>query len=142
MSLHNYLVRSREACEEIRWGFSLEEKRQLYWILKEIGGAKYFSFVKAHRADILKYISLPDSRRQQKKWVNHPDILLIRVAALQISDSTVKLCENIEPIAHLVDGGSYREFHAAMAEGIVPLLLDSFPLYDFFDWFEIHPFKS
>jgi len=130
MSLDNYLAKSGEVYGEIRLEISPEQVEQLYFRVKELGYNQYRVFVKEHLADILKYISLSRSQREQKKWVNHPDILLIRLAALQISAATAKLQNGIDQIAYIVGRGSYRQFHAAMADGLAPLLLE-YPLARF-----------
>jgi hypothetical protein len=143
MSLENYLVKSSVSYEEIRFEFDLhpEEVEQLYNRVKETGANQYFSFVVKHQEDILRYISLSPSQRKQKKWVNHPDILLIRLAALQISDATLTLQNDIAPIAEMVNRGSYRDFHAVIARGYLHALFGH-PLSRFpFEKFE-NPFLS
>lgn len=139
MSLYNYLVKSNEPFYELRSEFDHEQITQLHKLLKGLGFTNYLAFVREHQEDILKYIGLSPSRRQQKKWVNHPDILLIRYAALQLSAATVQLLADIEPIERIVDRGSYREFHAAIAQGIAPCALYS-PLLGFFRDYE-NPFS-
>ena len=67
MSLENYLVKSNVAAEEIRYDFHPEEVSQLYSLLKEKGYDWYFAFVQNNLKDILRYISLAPSQRQQKK---------------------------------------------------------------------------
>ena len=67
MSLENYLVRSNAAEIEIRSTFRPEDPGQLYNILKEKGYRWYLEFLAANLQDILKYISLPRSRRLAKK---------------------------------------------------------------------------
>lgn len=138
MSLHNYLARSTVPFEEIRSGFDHEQVQQLYNLLKELGCGQYLCLVQEHQTDILKYISLTSSQRNQKRWVNHPDILLIRFAAYQISLATVKLLDDIEPIVHIVDGGSYRAFHSTIADALFESVLYS-PLLAFFDGYD-NPF--
>ena len=141
MSLHNYLVKSNVPYQEIWSDFDLEQVQQLYNQLKDLGYRKYHAFVVEHQKDILKYISLSHSQRQQKKWVNHSDNLLIRLASLQISAATVQLLDDIQQIELIVDGGSYRQFHSAVADGVLSLTL-AMPLSDFpFEDFE-NPFLS
>lgn len=141
MSLENYLAKSSGSYEEISWSFDREQVEELYNLLKEIGLEKYFSFVREHQTDILKYISLSPSQRLQKKWVNHPQILLIRFAALQISGATVSFLSDIREAAWIVDRGSYREFHSVIATGLMPLMM-TFHFRKFpFDGFE-NPFLS
>jgi len=141
MSLGNYLAKSNGSYEEIRWDFDHEQLQQLYNRVLELGYKQYFAFVRQHQEEILKYISLSPSQRKQKKWMNRQDILLIRLAALQISAATVRLLGDIQEIELLVDGGSYRQFHSVVANGIAPLLfhptLTLFP----FEGFE-NPFYS
>jgi hypothetical protein len=140
MSLESYLAKSHERGAEIRWDFPKEQQQPLYNLLKEIGLKKYLGWIRAHLPDILKYISLSPSQRGQKKWTNHPDILLIRCAAIQISDVTEKFLIDIEPIAAIVDNGSYRQFHAVITQGLAPLML-SFPFAKFpFEGFD-NPFS-
>lgn len=135
MSLYNYLVKSSVQLEEIQSSFSREEVKQLYTFLKESGYEKHFFFVKEHRTDILKYISQSDSQRHSKKWMNNPDLLSIRFAALQLSSATVRLLSDIEPVAEVVDSGSYRSFHSIVAVGVANLLfarsLADFPFEGF-----------
>lgn len=141
MSLENYLVKSRVPYEEILWDFRPEQVQQLYYLVKETGRQKYFAFVKEHLSDILKYISLSQSQRQQRKWVNHPQILLIRLAALQVSSATVDLLNELHPLAEIVDRGSYRQFHSATANALAPFLIN-FQLYSFpFEGYD-NPFRS
>jgi hypothetical protein len=141
MSLYNYLVKSDVSGTEIRWDFRREEEEQLYNLLKGIGLRKYLEFVRGNLKDILKYISLSPSQRKQKTWVNHPDNLLIRCAALQIADITRSFLLDIREVSDIVDGGSYRSFEAAVAQGIAPLILQ-YPLSKFpFDGFD-NPFRS
>src|SRR5690625_3115883 len=123
MSLKNYLAKSNKQPQEIRLSFDLAEIEVLYTLLKEIGGAQYHAFLVKHLASIVQYISLTPSQRLQKKWVGHPDILLIRFAALQLSESTVSLMNDLEPIADLVNRSSYRDFHAAVARGVAPVFV-------------------
>ncbi len=140
MSLENYLVKSRAVFQEIRSDFSPEEKQELYNRLKALGYEQYRVFVEKHLEDILKYISLSPSQRGQKKWVNRPDALLIRMAASQISCLTQQLCCDIEPITRIVDSGSYRQFHSEMPQGVAQLVI-SYPLMTFFHGFQ-NPFLS
>lgn len=136
MSLENYLAKSNVTYQEILWGFDREQVQQLYNLLKNLGLEKYFAFVREHQQDILKYISLSPSQRSQKKWVNHPDNMLIRFAALQISSSTVSFLDDIHEVIWIVDGGSYRDFHTVIASGLMPLMM-SFQFRSFpFDGFE------
>ena len=140
MSLQSYLVKSHERGAEIRWDFPDEHQQPLYNLLKEIGWKKYRDWIREHLPDILKYISLSRSQRAQKKWINHPDALLIRCAAIQISDATQTFLNDIEPIAGIVDQGSYREFHSVITKGIAPLML-SIPFAKFpFEGFD-NPFS-
>lgn len=139
MSLENYLVRGCAPYSEMRLDFENAQVQQLCNLLKATGYKKHRAFVLEHLEDIQKYISISPSQRQQKKWVNRPDILLIRFSALQISFATVSLLEGIRPIAYLVDGGSYRQFHTAVSEGLIPVLLSN-PFAQFpFEGFE-NPF--
>jgi hypothetical protein len=131
MSLYSYLVKSNGVFEEMRWDFSPEEIQQLYTLLKELGFSQYRAFVQEHLQEILKYISLSPSQRKQKKWVNHPDILLIRMAALQISFATVQMCCDIQEINDVVNQDSYRKFHAVMAAGLAAQLTHP-PFRNFF----------
>jgi hypothetical protein len=130
MSLENYLAKSHERGQEIRLAFPKEQQQPRCNLLKEIGWKKYLCWVREHLEDILKYISLSPSQREKKKWANHPDILLIRCAAIQISGAAEQFLSDIEPIAGIVDNGSYRQFHTVIAQGIAPLML-SFPLAKF-----------
>ena len=129
MSLENYLVRSDVSETEIRCSFRQEEVSQLHTLLKEKGFDWYRDFL-TNLSDILKYIALPPSRREAKKWVAHPDALLLRFAALQISAITVQFQLDIDGIAGIVDFGSYRSFPSVIANGLAPLLLGS-PLKEF-----------
>lgn len=86
MSLENYLVKSDVSATEIRCTFHREEVEQLYKTLQAKGYDEYLSFVRLNLKDILKYISLSPSQREQNKWINHPEQLLLRFAALQISE--------------------------------------------------------
>lgn len=124
MSLYNYLVKSRAPYEEMYCTYHQAEVVQLYNLLKEIGFGQYYAFLQEHQEDILKYIGLAPSQRQQKKWVNNPNILLIRFGALQISYATVRLLDGIVQIDSIVDSGSYRKFHSVVADQLGTLLLD------------------
>jgi hypothetical protein len=123
MSLENYLVRSNAAEIEIRSTFRPEEPGQLYNILKEKGYRWYLEFLAANLQDILKYISLPRSRRLAKKWTNRPDELVFRFAALQISWITLRFQLDILDIDMILDHGSYRDFHSVIAGALAPLIL-------------------
>lgn len=141
MSLYNYLAKSSGSAEEIRYNFRPEEVEQLYNLLRGKGFYVYFDFVRNNLKDILKYISLSESQRKQKKWTNHPDQLLLRFAALQIAEATVKLLNDILDIVYIVDAKSYRAFLATCANGLAPLLLDT-PLDNFqFDGYD-NPFLA
>lgn len=124
MSLENYLAEAQKQTREIRWAFVVDPSQveQLDTRIREIGFARYVDFVREHLGDIHKYISLSDSQRKQKRWINYPDGVLLRFAALQISVATVKLQNDIAGIAYLVNGGSYRDFHSEMARGVCGLL--------------------
>lgn len=136
MSLENYLVKSDVSEKEIRYSFRQEEVSQLYTFLKEKGYHWYRSFLAANLQDILKYIALPQSRREAKKWTTRPDALLLRFAALQISATTLRFQSDICDIAEIVDSGSYRSFHTVIVNALAPLLLGS-PLKGFpFEGFE------
>lgn len=137
MSLRSYLEKAYEPEMEIRSAFRPEEIEQVFRQLQEIGFSKYFSFVKEHQADILKYIRLTPSQRQQKKWISHPQNLLLRLAALQISEATVELQTEIIEVADVVDRGSHRSFHSILAGGVCNLLL-SCPFY----YFPFEEYKS
>ncbi|RRD01965.1 hypothetical protein [Prevotella sp. OH937_COT-195] len=130
MSLYNYLVKSSVSAEEIRYNFHREEVEQLYNLLQEKGYDSYFDFVRDNQKDILRYIALSDSQRRQKKWTNHPLQLLLRFAALQIAEITVQFQNNILDISNIVDSGSYRNFLATCADGVLPLLVNT-PLREF-----------
>lgn len=130
MSLENYLVRSDVSETEIRCSFRQEEVSQLHTLLKEKGFDWYRGFLATNLPDILKYIALPPSRREAKKWTARPDALLLRFAALQISAITVQFQSDIDDIAEIVDSGSYRSFHLVIADALAPLLLVS-PLKKF-----------
>ncbi|MDE6065231.1 MAG: hypothetical protein K2G27_00220 [Duncaniella sp.] len=123
MSLENYLVRSNVTEIEIRSTFSAEAPTRLYNLLKEKGYIWYLEFLAANLQDILKYLSLPPSRRLAKKWTNRPDELVFRFAALQISVITLQFESDIVDIAAVLDHGSYREFHSIFADALAPLLL-------------------
>lgn len=139
MSLDNYLAKSSGPALEIRSGFAPEQVQALYNLVKATGRKRYFAFVKAHLPDILLYIGLSPSRRDQKKWVSHPHNLLLRLAALQISDSVVTVLNDLWPIASIVDRGSYRSFHSAVADALAPELL-CFSFFEFpFEGFD-NPF--
>lgn len=133
MSLDNYLVRSNEPFEEMQNDFLQEDIQQLYNHVKTLGYAGYLSFVREHLEDILKYVGLTQSQRRQKKWINHPDIVLIRWAAIQASGGTVRFLNEVRPITMIVDQGSYRSFLATVASALVPRILKS-P-------FEVFPFE-
>lgn len=122
MSLENYLVKSSVSYEEILFEFHSEEKQQLYNLLKELGYDQYREWFHLHLSEAVKYIGLSRSQRMQKKWVNHPDNLLIRLAALQISHSALIFQNDIVKVDAIVDGGSYRQFHAVIAEGVANLI--------------------
>lgn len=119
MSLGSYLDKAGESGQEIEWAFSSEEIQKLYNLLKEIGFLEYRKFVKLNREAIAKYLSLSPSQRNQKKWVNHSDNLLIRFAALQLSNSTAVFQSDIYDLCSVVDGGSYRKFHAILASALI-----------------------
>lgn len=141
MSLENYLIKSTGNYQEIRWEFKSDDIESLYKQLKEIGYKEYLDFVRKHLMDILKYISLSQSQRNQKKWTNHPDNLLIRFAALQISGETLDLLSDMHPVAFIVDKGSYREFHSVIANALAQRLI-GYPFLQFpFDGFD-NPFLS
>ncbi len=141
MSLYNYLVKSNKPAQEIRSDFRREEVEQLYKLLKELGHPKYHAFVRERQQDICKYVELSESQRQQKKWANHPDILLIRFAALHLSESTVELLRDMENLANIVDRGSYRQFHAELAHALFQRIVRP-PFYRFpFEGFD-NPFQT
>jgi hypothetical protein len=140
MSLGNYLAKANGPYTEILYDFSDDETQQLYKILKDTGYSKHLSFVNGNLEDIKKYISLSPSQRQQKKWKNHPNSLLIRFCALQLSAATVKLLDKLYPIAHIVDGGSYRDFHSTVADGLSQVVL-THP-FSFFPFSKTNPFAS
>ena len=124
MSLQNYLLSESKPAQEIRWDFRPEEVSQLYTLLRERGFDGYLAFVRGNLKDILRYMSLTPSQRTQKKWLNHPDGLLLRCAALQISEITGRFLEGVADIAMIVDSGSYRNFHSVVANTLVPMLLN------------------
>lgn len=135
MSLENYLLKSNAPAQEIRYDFSAQEVEQLYNLVSSLQFAEYREFVREYLQDIQKYISLSPSQRKQKKWVGHPHNLLIRMAALQIADETVRLLNNIFEIVYVVDSGSYRKFHSIIAEGLSDVLAEispfaTFPFHD------------
>ena len=130
MSLENYLVKSDVSATEIRCTFHREEVERLHKTLKEKGYDEYLSFVRLNLKDILKYISLSPSQREQKKWINHPDGLLLRFAALQISETVLQFQLDICDIVLTVDKGSYRKFHSVIANALAPLLFVQ-PLTEF-----------
>lgn len=124
MSLQNYLDRASGFLTEIQSNIQREEAELLYNRLKEIGYDQYLAFVEANQTDILKYLSLSPSQRRQKKWLNHPDILLIQLAAIQISYSTDVLLKGIAMLSLDVETGvSYRYFHAKVAEHLLDRIL-------------------
>ena len=124
MSLENYLVKSDVFETEIRCSFHREEVSQLHTFLKDKGFDWYRHFLTTNLSDILKYIALPPSRREAKKWIGRPDALLLRFAALQISSITVQFQLNIDGIAGIVNSGSYRSFHSVIVNSLAPLLLE------------------
>ncbi|RGS35837.1 hypothetical protein DWX97_14310 [Bacteroides cellulosilyticus] len=135
MSLENYLAKSNGPYEEILWEFRNDEIVQLYNQLRTEGFGEHFVYVKEHLTDILKYISLSPSQREQKKWTKRPDLLMFRFSALQISYSTVKFLSDASPMAQIVDSDSYRKFHSLFANligniAVVNPLL-SFPFADY-----------
>src|SRR5690625_5655516 len=103
MSLKNYLAKSNKQPQEIRLSFDLAEIEVLYTLLKEIGGAQYHAFLVKHLASIVQYISLTPSQRLHKEWVGHPEILLLRFAALQLRESTDSLMNELQHIVDVVD---------------------------------------
>jgi hypothetical protein len=125
MSLYNYLVKSDVSGTEIRLDFQQEEVKQLYSTLKGLGLQKYRDFVQDNLPDILKYIALSRSQRKQKKWANHPDNILIRCAALQITDTTHLFLQNIQEVSGIVDSGSYRSFEIVVSREIAPLFFSN-----------------
>lgn len=136
MSLENYLLSESKAAQEIRWDFRPEEVSQLYSLLKGLGYERYLDFVRRSLKDILRYISLSPSQRTQKKWINHPDALLLRFASLQIAEITLKFLRDSVGASRIVDHDSYRKFHTVFANALAPLLLDpellrSFPFEGF-----------
>jgi hypothetical protein len=135
MSVQNYLLKSSVSAEEIRMDFRPEEVSQLYKALRALGPAAYLAFVKDNLADILRYISLSLSQRRQKKWSAHPNALLLRFAALQVSESVLQLQAYLSDVTTLVDGGSYRKFHAEFAKNVMYWLfsqpLRSFPFENY-----------
>ena len=135
MSLENYLLSESKPAQEIRWDFRPEEVSQLYNLLRERGFDGYLAFVRDNLKDILRYMSLSPSQRAQKKWINHPDGLLLRCAALQISEITLRFLGGIADIAMIVDSGSYRKFHSVVADTLVPMLLNP-------DLFRVLPFDD
>lgn len=135
MSLENYLLSESRPAQEIRWDFRPEEVSQLYNLLRERGFDGYLAFVRDNLKDILRYMSLSPSQRTQKKWINHPDGLLLRCATLQISEITLRFLGGIADIAMIVDSGSYRKFHSVVADTLVPMLLNP-------DLFRVLPFDD
>jgi hypothetical protein len=139
MSLRNYLAKPCEAYQEIKEDFSQEEVQKLYNLLKEIGINQYLLFYRDNLELIRKYISLFPSQRKAKKWMNHPDILLIRFAAIQIWNSTEQLLDDIGEVAYIVDNGSYRSFQTVFALSVA-YRFRHWPLFQFpFDGFD-NPF--
>lgn len=138
MSLENYLAKASVSYSEIQWDFSLEpeEVQKLYNRAKEIGYTQYLDFVQEHRIEIVTYIGLSPSQRQQKKWINHPEKLLIRLAALQICDAASSLLLDIRGVASVVDSGSYRKFQSIVCDGVSSLLLTPFLSLFPFEGFE------
>ena len=130
MSLQNYLVKSDVSAVEIHCTFSREEVAQLHKSLQAKGYEQYLLFVRQNLKDILKYISLSQSQRQQKKWTNHPEEQLLRFAALQLSRTVLEFQSDICDISQIVDKGSYRKFHSVIANALVPLLFAQ-PLKEF-----------
>ena len=130
MSLQNYLVKSHVSATEIRCTFHREEVEQLHKTLQAKGYSEYLAFVRQNLKDILKYISLSQSQREQKKWINHPDLLLLRFAALQISETVLAFQLDICDIAQIVDKGSYKKIHSVIANALAPLLFAQ-PLTEF-----------
>ena len=110
MSLKNYLVKSNESYLEILWDFRPEQVEELYKLLLKKGHVEYHTFCGKNIQDIHTYIGLSPSQRRQKKWVNRPDALEFRFAALQAAHSAVAFLDRMLAAADLVDGGSYRKF--------------------------------
>lgn len=135
MSLDNYLDKAGEAGQEIEWGFSAEEIQRLYTLLSDCGYAEHLKFVVDNHKDIVKYLSLTPSRREQKRWADHPNNLQLRFAALQLSNSTVAFQDDIFDLRWMLDRGSYREFHATLAQAVMNQHLElpfaEFPFEDF-----------
>ncbi|MBD5346509.1 MAG: hypothetical protein HDR92_05200 [Bacteroides sp.] len=138
MSLEGYLLSESKSAQEIRWDFHPGEVSQLYNLLQESGYEKYLAFVRHNLKDILRYIALSPSQRTQKKWINHPDGLLLRFAALQIAELTERFLKDSVGASRIVDRDSYRKFHAVFANSLAPLLLDPDVLRNFpFDGFDL-----
>lgn len=136
MSFYNYLDKAGESCSEILFDLTREEEQQLYNRVKALAYDGYSAFVREHQTDILKYISLTLSRRQAKKWVNNPDLLLIRLAAFQLSSATADFLREISLVSDIVNGGSYRSFLSAVCDAYVLRMLDCDPLrnFEYFDF--------
>lgn len=119
MSLYNYLAKARVVEEEIRMNLPHERVQTLYNLVKEIGPDRYYEWWRQNRELALQYMQLPSSRRRAKKWENHPDILLIQLAALQLSYATSRFLHQARQIGEIVDGGSYRDFHCTIAGALM-----------------------
>lgn len=112
MSLENYLLKSNGPAIEIRYDFNPDEIEQLYKIVCNLKLSDYMVFIRDNSQDIHKYIKLTPSQRKRKKWLNHPQNLLLRMAALQVSEVTFEYTSDLTPICSVVDSGSYRKFHS------------------------------
>lgn len=128
MNLENYLAKSNGPFQEILSEFDYTSGlvEELCNRVREIGYNGYVSFVREHQEDILQYIGLSPSQRAKKKWVNHSDILLIRLAALQISGLTLRFLAGMrESLIVPQTNGSYREFHRCVAGKVLRVIENS-----------------
>lgn len=138
MSLESYLAKARGFDEEILSDFSDEQIEQLYTRLSALSMQGYVSFVRSHQTEIVQYIELTPSQRCRAKWLNHPDILLIRLAAYQISSITdvfLTYIENLNSLAQY-SGVSYRKFHASLSEHLSEMAFSRYLTLFPFDGYE------
>lgn len=135
MSLENYLVKSDGPFVEICSFFDEADLQALYNRVNALGREEWMKFVNHRLSDISKYVSSSPSQRQSKRWQEYPELELFRFAALQAAHAAVLLMSYSEPIAYIVDRGSYRKFHSAFLDAFLSIHYKDpwsiFPLGDF-----------
>lgn len=132
MSLENYLAKVHEYGQEIQYTLDYHDVEQLYTRLIELEFGGYCTFFFDNQKDIEKYLTLTRSQREQKKWVNHPNILLIQLGAIQLSLVIAPILAGVEYAV----GSPYRDFSRGVVSAACELLSVRFLLVFPFDGYD------